>query len=126
MANYVNSRVTLNMPRIRALSAATVRALEKTAEAVHTDVVQAQVLPRDSGALTINTHCEFNHASRGTVSIISQTIYARRLYYHPEYNFSTAENSNARGKWFAPWIGGEKRDFAKKAFVRFYRMEAGL
>ncbi len=126
MANNVTSRVRLNMPRINRLSRAAVRALEMTAEAVHTDIVQAQVLPRDSGALTLNTFCDFSDSDKGKVSVVSQTPYARRLYFHPEYNFSTAENPNARGKWFDDWISGSRKDFAKNAFIRFYRREADL
>ncbi len=123
----VTSRVRLNMPRINQLSQAAVRALEMTAEAVHTDVVQAQVMPRDTGNLqNTNTFIDCSQSGKGLVSIVSQTPYARRLYFHPEYNFSTAENPNARGKWFDDWISGSKKDFAKNAFIRFYRREGDL
>ena len=47
----VRSTVKLNWPRIRQLSEAAVTALEQTAEAVHTEVVQAQVMPFDTGHL---------------------------------------------------------------------------
>lgn len=43
----VKSTVKLNMPRIHLLTNATVRALELTAEALHTEVIQAQVMPFD-------------------------------------------------------------------------------
>ena len=43
----VNSVINLNMDRIRELTGAQVAALEQTAEAVHTEVIQAQVLPFD-------------------------------------------------------------------------------
>lgn len=43
----VKSIVKLNMPQIRKLTQAQVTALEKTAEALHTEVVQAQVMPFD-------------------------------------------------------------------------------
>ena len=43
----VNSVIKLNMPRIRELTEAQVSALEQTAEAVHTEVLQAQVMPFD-------------------------------------------------------------------------------
>lgn len=39
----VKSTVDLNMPRIRQLTQAAVTALELTAEALHTEVIQAQV-----------------------------------------------------------------------------------
>jgi hypothetical protein len=32
--------------------------------------------------------------------IIWDTPYARRLYYNPQYNFSTDKNPYARGLWF--------------------------
>lgn len=42
----VNSTVRLNLPKIRELSEMQVKALEQTAEALHTEVVQAQVPER--------------------------------------------------------------------------------
>ena len=44
----VNSVINLNMDRIRELTGAQVAALEQTAEAVHTEVIQAQVMPFDN------------------------------------------------------------------------------
>ena len=44
----VTSTVRMNMLRIRQLSQAAVKALEMTAEALHTEVVQAQVFPFDT------------------------------------------------------------------------------
>ena len=43
----VNSTVRMDMPRIRQLTQSAVTALEQTAEALHTEVVQAQVMPFD-------------------------------------------------------------------------------
>ncbi len=42
----VNSVVKLNIPKIRKLTQAQVTALEQTAEALHTEVVQAEIMPR--------------------------------------------------------------------------------
>ena len=47
----VNSVIKLNLPKIRQLTDAQITALEQTAEALHTEVVQAQVFPRDTGNL---------------------------------------------------------------------------
>lgn len=41
----VNSVIKLNLPMIRKLTEAQATALEQTAEALHTEVVQAQVFP---------------------------------------------------------------------------------
>ena len=46
-----NSIIKINTHRLRELSQAQVTALEKTAEALHTEVVQAQVMPFDTGNL---------------------------------------------------------------------------
>ena len=92
------STVTINYAKIRQLTRAQITALEETAEALHTEVVQAEVMPRDTGNLqNESTFVDTSESSHGKVSIISSTPYARRLYFHPEYNFSQAENANARG-----------------------------
>lgn len=124
----VNSKVKLHLPRIRRLSAAAVSALEKTAEAVHTEVEQAQVMPFETGNLQgESTFVDYSRSKQGKVSIVSSTPYARRLYYHPEFNFKTDENPSAKGHWYEDWEeGGTHQDFAPNAFKKFYRQEAGL
>lgn len=112
---------------IKKLTQAQITALEKTAEALHTEVVQAQVMPRDSGHLqNDSTFVDYSQSKSGTVSLVSQTPYARRLYFHPEYNFRKVENANAQGKWFEPWITGKEKDFCKNAFAKFYKQEGGV
>lgn len=122
------STVKMNFPRIRQLSQAAVSALEKTAEALHTEVVQAQVFPFDTGNLqNESTFVDYSESKDGKVTLVSSTPYARRLYYHPEYNFKTDENPNAKGGWYGDWLdGGSKADFAKKAFKQFYKREGGV
>lgn len=124
----VKSSVTLNFPRIRQLTQAAITALEQTGEALHTEVVQAQVMPFDTGHLEEDaTFVDYSDSADGIVRIASSTPYARRLYYHPEYNFQTDENPFAGGEWFEPWLpGGVNQDFAKDAFKRFYKKAGGL
>ena len=96
----VKSTVKMNFPRIKQLTQAAVTALEMTGEALHTEVVQAQVFPFDTGNLqNESTFVDYSKAKDGKVTLISSTPYARRLYYHPEYNFQTKENPNAKGHW---------------------------
>ena len=96
----VKSTVKMNFPRIKQLTQAAVTALEMTAEALHTEVVQAQVFPFDTGNLqNESTFVDYSEAKDGKVALISSTPYTRRLYYHPEYNFQTKENPNAKGHW---------------------------
>ncbi len=119
--------VTIYDHAIKKLVRAQAVALKKTAEALHTDVLQEQVIPFDEGDLqNENTFVDYSKSKTGIVSLVSQTPYARRLYYHPEYNFSKRENPNAQGKWLEPWIRGGKKDFCKNAFTEFYKQETGL
>ena len=124
----VKSTVRLNMPVIKRLDRAAVTALEMTAEAVHSDLQQSQTMPFQTGNLqNESTFVDTSESGKGYVSLVSNTPYARRLYYHPEYDFSTAENPNAGGEWYNPYIkGGEKEDFAQKAYAKLYRRAARL
>lgn len=124
----VNSTVKMNFPKIRQLTQAQVTALEQTAEAVHTEVVQAQVVPRDTGNLQNESmFVDFSESRNGKVSVVHSTPYARRLYYHPEYHFQTDENPNAKGHWFEDWEkGGKHERFAINAYKEIYRRLTGL
>ena len=143
----VKSTIKLNMPRVKQLDKAAVRALEKTAEALHTEVVQAQVVPRMDGALQgEKMFVDTSGITAGKVSIVHEGPYARRLYYHPEYNFQKEPweedvknkdgtishlthkgNPNAKGRWFEDWLpGGSQEEFAGQAFKKFYKREADV
>ena len=124
----VKSTVKLNMARINELSQAAVRALEQTAEELHTEVVQAQVMPFDTGHLEEDaTFVDYSESKNGKVTLVTSTPYARRLYYHPEYHFQTDENPNAKGKWYEDWMpGGKNAGDAAKAFKKFYRKAGGV
>lgn len=119
----VGSRVRLNYPRIKQLTQAAVTALEMTAEALHTEVIQAQVMPFDSGHLEEDaTFVDYSDSKQGKVKLVSSTPYARRLYFHPEFNYQTNENPFAGGEWYEPWLpGGVSQDFAKETFKKIYK-----
>ena len=120
--------VKMNFARIRQLTQAAVTALEMTAEALHTEVVQAQVFPFDTGNLqNESTFVDTSESAKGKVTLVSSTPYARRLYYHPEFHFQKEENPNARGEWYEDWLpGGSEENFAVDAFKRFYKKVGGV
>ncbi len=123
----VSSKIKLNMPKINQLRKATITALEKTADSLHTEVIQEQVMPFDTGNLqNDNTFVDYSNSKQGRVSLVSSTPYARRVYFHPEYNFQTKENAHAKGNWYEDWISGKNKEFCKEAFTKFYKKEAGL
>lgn len=137
--SQAKSTVKLNMPMVRKLTAAAKVSVAQTAEAIHTDVVQSQVMPRDTGALqNESTFVDLSDIGQGKAYLVSSTPYARRLYYHPEYNFHQAQwtddkgkkhegNANAKGRWLDDYMkGGKKQNFAPEAFEKFYKKHMGL
>ncbi len=124
----VSSTVKMNFGRIRQLTKASMTALEQTAEALHTEVVQAQVMPFATGNLqNESTFVDYGDIRSGRAVIVSSTPYARRLYFHPEYHFDKGENPNAKGKWYEDWLpGGKEEDFCQKTYAKFYKRLAGV
>lgn len=123
----VSSVIRLNLPKIRELTDAQVEALEQTAEALHTEVIQAEIMPRDTGNLqNESTFVDTSKSKQGKVSLVSSAPYARRLYFHPEYRFQKYENAFASGKWYEPWLDGVSSDFCREAYKKIYKRLAGL
>lgn len=122
------SKVRIDRRKIAELTRAAVVSLEQTAEALHTEVIQAQVVPRDTGNLQNEAFfVDTSQCKNGTATLVHSTPYARRLYFHPEYNFQTDENPNAKGKWFEDWLpGGKNEEFCSKTFKALYRRNAKL
>ena len=128
MSFSVTSKIKLNLPLLKQLDTAQQTALRKTTDALLTQIKNTQVMPFDTGNLqNESTFADYANLAEGETKIVSSTPYARRLYFHPEYNFSRKENIAAGGKWFSPWLeGGTRQNFCSRAFVRLYRKEAGL
>jgi len=115
-------KVKLNFKGISLTKQQLNQALVETADATKSDLVQSQTMPFDIGTLqNRSTFVDDKNKSKGKVSIVSDTPYARRLYFHPEYNFQTDKNSKAGGLWFDPYINGNKKNFVKNTFSRIAR-----
>ena len=68
---------------------------------------EEQVIPRDTGALQGEKFfVDDSMRDKGIVQLVNEGPYARRLYYHPEYNFRQDKNENAQGMWFTLWQSG--------------------
>lgn len=124
----VNSRVKIDQIAIKNLTKAATVALEQTGTALRAEIRNSQVIPFDKGTLQGEGFAiDYSESSQGKVTLVHSTPYARRLYFHPEYDFRTTDNPNARGEWFKDWmLGGEKEDFAAKAFAESYKRESGV
>ena len=118
----------INQPVINRVLRAQQTALEQTGEWLHTDVVQSQTMPWRTGHLQgESTYVDHSESKNGTVSVISSTPYARRLYFHPEYHFYKGENPEAGGEWYKPYFpGGEKADALLAAYRNFFRRQSGI
>ena len=118
----VTSRIELNYSVLNMLDNAQFEALAQTADATLTELRDRQVMPFDTGNLQ-NDSTFVDDSQKTTVSIVSSTPYARRLYFHPEYNFKRGNNSNAGGKWFESFIND---DFIANAYARLLKQRGGL
>ena len=135
------------MPRIKVhvdkklltkeLAERTRTALMLTGNDVISDVLEAQVVPKMRGTLESTLQpLDVSELNKFRVKVHSNTPYARRLYYHPEYHFHRAPwsivhkdgtvehfegNPNARGLWFEPWIDGDRSEFVRQSFAYYMR-----
>ena len=69
---------------------------------------------RDSGIM---------HSKPGEGHLEWKTPYARRLYYNPQFNFSTDKHPKAQGLWFEASKAENKKDWveiAQKAFNKAF------
>ena len=127
MAVKVHSAIKLNEAKLKELTKQQYVSLAQTADAVLTDLRDSQTMPFDTGNLqNDSTFLDDSQKEKGRVSIVSATPYARRLYYHPEYDFKHTNNAKAGGKWFEPYISGNKSDFIVNAFRELFKRNGGL
>lgn len=119
-------KVTMNQQKVRELSQAQIQAVKMTGEQMLHEIISDQVIPFDTGNLqNVETYVETKEANKGKVSIVHDTPYASRLYYHPEYNFQTMFNANARGEWWEEWLTGAKKSRPAELFRKFYKRITG-
>ena len=118
----VTSRIELNMSVLNMLDNAQRQAFEQTADATLTELRDRQVMPFDTGNLQ-NDSTFIDTSQSDKVSIVSSTPYARRLYFHPEYNFKRGNNANAGGKWFDSFLND---DFIASAYAKLLKQIGGL
>ena len=118
----VTSRIELNMSVLNMLDNAQFEALAQTADATLTELRDRQVMPFDTGNLQ-NDSTFVDDSQKKTVSIVSSTPYARRLYFHPEYNYRRGNNASAGGKWFESFLNDT---FIQNAYAKLLKQRGGL
>ena len=118
----VTSRIELNYSVLNMLDNAQFEALVQTADATLTELRDRQVMPFDTGNLQ-NDSTFVDDSQRDKVSIVSSTPYARRLYFHPEYNYRRGNNASAGGKWFESFLNDT---FIQNAYAKLLKQIGGL
>lgn len=120
-------KVTLYKPQIKEITKAQVVAAKKTAGKMRSLIIKDQVIPfRESTLQNVLTDIDLSAAEKGRVVIFHDGPYAQRLYYNPQYNFTKTFNPNAQGEWWERYLSGDRRDFARKIFMFYYKKEAGV
>lgn len=120
----VTVKVELYPDKIRKLQEVAQKAFELTVQAVLTDVQQSQTIPKDKGELERSGFTDIDVKAM-VAHIIFDTPYARRLYWHPEYNFRQDMNPNAGGLWMQTYIDGAKKNFVKDTYGMFLQQLGG-
>lgn len=116
--------INLDAQAIQGIVDAAKAAAVDTLEMVYTDLVSSQTMPFNTGDMQNNQ--TFVEATDDGAVLITGSIQARRLYYHPEYNFQRGKNHNAGAYWLEPYISGEKKDFVRDKYTELFRRRAGL
>lgn len=118
-------RFIANQGNIKKLENAQRMALKMTAEALLTELISMQVVPKDTGTLEQSGFVNEQMLDKFVVSIVFDTPYARRLYWHPEYNFRQDKNVNAQGRWMDDFLYGDKKNWIKETYIKFFKQLAG-
>ncbi len=100
-------------------------ALLDTAEAIKTDLVQSQTVPKDKGDLESDMFVDDKKLIKGVAHIMFDKPYARRVYFDPEIHIKQVQNPNAKQHWLDDYISGSKKDLPIKYFKRCYKRRIG-
>lgn len=109
--------IKLDYRAIQGIGDAVRIAAQEAMDVVLKDIINSETMPKNDG--TMQDEQTFV-ANEGDDTINGEDIYslaivtgspqARRLYYHPEYNFQRGKNKNAGALWLEPYINGDKKD----------------
>ena len=128
-------KITLNQQAIKNLENAAKEAAQEAMEYVYNHLANVeQTMPFDTGNLqnggtyvytrkdgstrtgaTVsgNAIVDFSEENIIHIGLTNDAPQARRLYYHPEYNFQTGKNPNAGAYWLEPYLTGSEKDTIK-------------
>ncbi|WP_352420734.1 hypothetical protein [Proteiniborus sp.] len=118
----IKLNVQLNQTNIKKIQEAAIKALPLTMEAMKTEINNMQVVPKETGDLERSAEVTAED-NKGVLSY--NRPQARRLYYHPEYDFRTDKNPNAQGRWLDSFIHGDKKKWLTDTFGILLKQNSG-
>ena len=119
--------IKLDYNAIRKIEQAAKASAAETLEVLYTDLVSSQTMPFDTGHMQDDD--TFVESTETGAVLVTGSPQARRLYYHPEYNFQRGKNANAGAYWLEPYISGNsgnKKEFVQAEFTEIFKRRAGL
>lgn len=122
MIKDIKIKVELDMGNIAKLAQSAKDTMPMFMDALSTEINTAQVLPRDTGELADSV---FTDSHDGMGFIGWNTPYARRLFYHPEYNFRKDKHVNAQGRWTDPFTRGPYLPTLERIYAQLWKRQAG-
>ena len=115
-------KITYNTKNINMINEGTKLALLDTAEAIKTDLVQSQTMPFDIGTMqNDSTFVDDKRIIKGIARLVTDTVYARKVYFDPEITIHQDKNPNAKQRWFDDYISGEKKNLPIKYFQQMLK-----
>lgn len=106
--------IQLYPDKIKTLFNAIEPSLLQATEAVKTQIASDQVVPKNVGELERSAFVR--KKARSKYQIVYDTPYARRLYWHPEYDFRKDKNPHAQGLWMQSYVDGNDKNYFANAF----------
>ena len=125
--------IKLDKQAIREIENAAKAAALEAMEMLRKDLLDSETMPFDTGDMQSNqtfVSVEGEETINGedtySVSLVTGSPQARRLYYHPEYQFQQGHNDSAGALWLEPYINGGKKDFVKTEFTKIFKEKSGI
>ncbi len=116
--------IKLDKVAIAKLEKAALDSAEVAMNQLEADLISSATMPFDTGDMQNNQ--TFVARTDSGAAIVTGSPQARRLYYHPEYNFQRGNNANAGAGWLEPYITGNKKDLAKQEFEAEFKRRTGV
>jgi len=92
-------------------------------------LVVDQRMPFDTGhAQNESTFVDDTDIGMGHVYIITDTPYAAKIYFNPQFNFQKGKNANAGGEWWEDFIRGSRSKEPSQIYGEFIKrmMRGGI